>query len=57
MKEFSFIGVLSTERRPSGANRVAGFGLNEVKPMTDQGSQTTILAANLVFQLVVAAGL
>ncbi len=39
------------------ANRVAGFALNEVNPMTDQGSQTTILAANLVFQLVVAAGL
>lgn len=39
------------------ASRVAGFALNEVNPMTDQGSQTTILAANLVFQFVVAAGL
>ncbi len=39
------------------ASRVAGFVLNEVNPMTDQGSQTTILAANLVFQFVVAAGL
>jgi formiminoglutamase/agmatinase len=39
------------------ANRADGFALNEVNPMTDQGSQTTILAANLVFQFVVAAGL
>ena len=39
------------------ASRVAGFALNEVNPMTDQGSQTSILAANLVFQFVVAAGL
>jgi formiminoglutamase/agmatinase len=35
----------------------SGFALNEVNPMTDQGSQTTILAANLVFQFLVAAGL
>jgi formiminoglutamase/agmatinase len=33
----------------------SGFALNEVNPMTDQGSQTTILAANIVFQLAVAA--
>lgn len=39
------------------ANRADGFALNEVNPMTDQGSQTTVLAANLVFQFVVAAGL
>lgn len=39
------------------APRVSGFALNEVNPMTDAGSQTTILAANLVFQFVVAAGL
>lgn len=39
------------------ASRADGFALNEVNPMTDAGSQTTILAANLVFQFVVAAGL
>lgn len=39
------------------APRVDGLALNEVNPMTDSGSQTTILAANLVFQFVVAAGL
>jgi agmatinase len=32
-----------------------GFCLNEVNPMTDHRSQTTILAANLVFQFAVAA--
>jgi len=32
-----------------------GFALNEVNPMTDHRSQTTILAANLVFQFAVAA--
>jgi len=31
------------------------FCLNEVNPMTDHRSQTTILAANLVFQFAVAA--
>jgi len=39
------------------ASRADGFALNEVNPMTDLGAQTTILAANLVFQFVVAAGL
>ena len=39
------------------APAASGFALNEVNPMTDQGSQTTILAANLVFQFLVAAGL
>ncbi len=39
------------------ANQTDGFALNEVNPMTDQGAQTTILAANLVFQFAVAAGL
>lgn len=39
------------------ASRADGLALNEVNPMTDAGSQTTILAANLVFQFVVAAGL
>jgi agmatinase len=33
----------------------SGFCLNEVNPMTDHRSQTTILAANLVFQFAVAA--
>lgn len=32
-----------------------GLALNEVNPMTDSGAQTTILAANLLFQFVVAA--
>jgi hypothetical protein len=31
------------------------FCLNEVNPMTDHRAQTTILAANLVFQFAVAA--
>jgi formiminoglutamase/agmatinase len=39
------------------AGRADGFALNEVNPMTDAGQQTTILAANLVFQFVVAAQL
>jgi len=39
------------------ANRADGFALNETNPMTDLGAQTSILAANLVFQFVVAAGL
>lgn len=37
------------------APRIDGFCLNEVNPMTDHRSQTTILAANLVFQFAVAA--
>jgi arginase family enzyme len=37
------------------APRARGLCLNEVNPMTDRGSQTTILAANLIFQFVVAA--
>ncbi len=37
------------------SGRADGFALNEVNPMTDAGQQTTILAANLVFQFVVAA--
>ena len=37
------------------APRTGGFALNEVNPMTDRGPQTTILAANLVFQFAVAA--
>ncbi|MEE8331488.1 MAG: agmatinase family protein [Acidimicrobiia bacterium] len=37
------------------APRARGLCLNEVNPMTDHGSQTTILAANLLFQFVVAA--
>lgn len=32
-----------------------GFALNEVNPLTDRGPQSTILAANLVFQFAVAA--
>ncbi len=32
-----------------------GFALNEVNPMTDARAQTSILAANLVFQFAVAA--
>ena len=39
------------------AGRADGLALNEVNPMTDTGAQTTILAANLLFQFVVAAGL
>lgn len=39
------------------ASRAEGLALNEVNPMTDVGSQTTVLAANLLFQFVVAAGL
>lgn len=37
------------------APRADGFALNEVNPMTDQGEQTGILAANVVFQFAVAA--
>jgi formiminoglutamase/agmatinase len=32
-----------------------GFGLNELNPMTDHRAQTSILAANLIFQFAVAA--
>lgn len=32
-----------------------GFALNEMNPMTDHRAQTSILAANLVFQFAVAA--
>ena len=32
-----------------------GLALNEVNPMTDHRAQTSILAANLVFQFAVAA--
>ena len=37
------------------APRTGGFALNEVNPMTDSRAQTSILAANLVFQFAVAA--
>jgi agmatinase len=37
------------------APAAGGFALNEVNPMTDHRAQTTILAANLVFQFAVAA--
>jgi formiminoglutamase/agmatinase len=37
------------------APRTRGLCLNEVNPMTDHRSQTSILAANLIFQFVVAA--
>lgn len=37
------------------ASRAEGFVVNEVNPLTDQGSQTSLLAANLVFQFVAAA--
>lgn len=38
------------------APRASGLALNEVNPMTDHRSQTSILAANLIFQFAVAAG-
>jgi agmatinase len=37
------------------APRAGGFALNEVNPLTDQRAQTSILAANVVFQFAVAA--
>ena len=37
------------------APQVDGFALNEVNSMTDHRAQTSILAANLVFQFAVAA--
>src|SRR5262249_29824808 len=37
------------------APRVRGFALNELNPMTDSRAQSSILAANLVFQFAVAA--
>jgi agmatinase len=37
------------------APAAGGFALNEVNPMTDHRAQTSILAANLVFQFAVAA--
>ena len=37
------------------APRTGGFALNEVNPMTDHRAQTSILAANLIFQFAVAA--
>ena len=37
------------------APSVRGFALNEVNPLTDARSQSSILAANLVFQFAVAA--
>ncbi len=36
------------------ASRSGGWSLNEVNPMTDLGSQTSILAANLLFHVAVA---
>lgn len=38
------------------APSVRGFALNEVNPMTDHRAQSSLLAANLVFQFAVAAG-
>jgi len=37
------------------APRASGMSLNEVNPLTDHRSQTSILAANLIFQFSVAA--
>jgi formiminoglutamase/agmatinase len=37
------------------APSVRGFALNELNPMTDQRAQSSILAANVVFQFAVAA--
>jgi hypothetical protein len=37
------------------APSVRGFALNELNPMTDHRAQSSILAANLVFQFAVAA--
>jgi formiminoglutamase/agmatinase len=37
------------------APSVRGFALNELNPMTDTRSQSSILAANVVFQFAVAA--
>lgn len=37
------------------AGVASGLVVNEVNPMTDNGQQTSILAANLIFQFVVAA--
>jgi formiminoglutamase/agmatinase len=37
------------------APSVGGFALNEVNPMTDHRIQTSLLAANLIFQFAVAA--
>jgi len=37
------------------APATGGFALNEVNPMTDHQAQTSILAANLIFQFAVAA--
>jgi len=37
------------------APATGGFALNEVNPMTDRRAQTSILAANLIFQFAVAA--
>ncbi len=39
------------------APRADGWSFNEVNPMTDARSQTSILAANLIFQVAVASGL
>lgn len=39
------------------APRADGWCFNEVNPMTDARSQTSILAANLIFQVAVASGL
>jgi formiminoglutamase/agmatinase len=37
------------------APSVRGFALNELNPMTDARSQSSILAANVLFQFAVAA--
>ena len=37
------------------APSVRGFALNELNPMTDSRSQSSILAANVIFQFAVAA--
>ncbi|OFW66460.1 MAG: hypothetical protein A2Z12_05385 [Actinobacteria bacterium RBG_16_68_21] len=39
------------------APTAGGLAVNEVNPMTDHRSQTSILAANLIFQFAVAAGI
>ena len=37
------------------APSVRGFALNELNPMTDSRAQSSILAANVIFQFAVAA--
>ena len=55
MSRARFRGALAVSCLVALAPSVRGFALNKVNPLTDARSQSSILAANLVFQFAVAA--